>query len=64
MHQDYYRKQGVPALVTMSDNTRTRFVAPNVCNSAMTMNSTDAKMRVHEGGSKGAIIAWDTGPNS
>ena len=64
MHPDYYTKQhrGLPALITMSDNRRTRLVAPNVCNSAMIVNSSDAKMRVPEGGTgfKTAIIAWDT----
>ena len=64
MHQDYYTKQhkGLPALITMSDNRRTRLVAPNVCNSAMIVSSSDAKMRVPEGGIgfKTAIIAWDT----
>lgn len=62
MHQDYYGRTGLPALITMGNNRRTRLVAPNVCNSAMIVNSTDPKMRVHNGGTgfKGAIIAWDT----
>jgi len=63
MHPDYYSNKGLtmPALITLSNNSHSRLVAPNVCNSAMVLNSTDANMRVPGGtGFKGAIIAWDT----
>lgn len=61
IHADYYGKRGLPALITMSNNSHTCLVAPNVCNSAMIVNNTDANMRVHDGGGgfHGAIIAWD-----
>jgi len=74
MHPDFYapgpwprsRRQGLPALIALSNNTRTRLVAPNVCSSSMIVNSTDASMRVAEGGVgfRSAIIAWDTSGNS
>merc|ERR1711879_923945 len=59
MHPDYY-KHGLPALVSMSNNSRTRLVAPNVCDSAMILNSSEPNMRVNDGGVgfKSAIIAW------
>ena len=61
MHQDYY-PDGLPSLIWMSNNSKTRLVAPNVCNSAFIVNSSESKMRVTDGGIgfKSAIIAWDS----
>eukprot|EP00947_MAST-08B_sp_MAST-8B-sp1_P003135 g3135.t1 len=60
MHADYYH-HGLPSLIWMSNNSKTRLVAPNVCNSAYIVNSSEPKMRVTDGGIgfKSAIIAWD-----